>query len=111
MEKDKSEMRLYVGTAAERSGSPTRLLLPVNMHSLSSKSVETTRTSQPVSDRICRCGRLKDTSPQEVAWSSGIKNLSGARSFDMVKSKRIIGEKQTTETRNYIPSLPATFTR
>lgn len=41
----------------------------------------------------------------EIAWSKRIKEFPGARSFGMVKSTRIIGEKQTTETRYYISSL------
>ena len=41
----------------------------------------------------------------EIAWSKRIKEFPGARSFGMVKSTRIIGDKQTTETRYYISSL------
>lgn len=42
----------------------------------------------------------------EIAWSARIKDFPGARSFGMVRSTRIIGEKRTTETRYYISSLP-----
>jgi len=42
----------------------------------------------------------------EIAWSTRIKDFPGAQSFGMVKSTRIIGDKQTTETRYYISSLP-----
>lgn len=41
----------------------------------------------------------------EIAWSARIKDFPGARSFGMVRSTRIIGEKRTTETRYYISSL------
>ena len=41
----------------------------------------------------------------EIAWSERIKDFPGARSFGMVKSTRIIGEKRTSETRYYISSL------
>jgi len=40
-----------------------------------------------------------------IAWSRRIKDFPGARSFGMVRSTRIIGEKRTTETRYYISSL------
>lgn len=41
----------------------------------------------------------------EIAWSERIKEFPGAQSFGMVRSTRIIGEKQTTVTRYYISSL------
>jgi len=41
----------------------------------------------------------------EIAWSKRIKDFPGARSFGMVRSTRIIGDKRTTETRYYISSL------
>jgi predicted transposase YbfD/YdcC len=42
----------------------------------------------------------------EIAWSQRIKDFAGARSFGMVRSTRIKGDKRTTETRYYISSLP-----
>jgi predicted transposase YbfD/YdcC len=41
----------------------------------------------------------------EIAWSKRIKDFPGARSFGMVRSTRITGDKRTTETRYYISSL------
>lgn len=41
----------------------------------------------------------------EIAWSARIRDFPGARSFGMVRSTRINGEKRTTETRYYISSL------
>ena len=42
---------------------------------------------------------------EETSWSKRLKDFPGARSFGMVKSTRIIGEKRTTEIRYYISSL------
>lgn len=41
----------------------------------------------------------------QIDWIEGTKDWAGLSSIAMVKSKRIIGDKETTETRYYISSL------
>ena len=43
----------------------------------------------------------------QISWIEGIENWKGINSIAMVKSKRIIGTKETTEVRYYISSLGA----
>lgn len=43
----------------------------------------------------------------QISWIEGIESWKGINSIAMIKSKRIIGPKETTEVRYYISSLPA----
>jgi predicted transposase YbfD/YdcC len=60
-------------------------------------------------DTDCGHGRIetrKCTATEEINWLSDLR-FPGQKSIFSIESTRVIGDKETTETRHYISSLPA----